>query len=129
MWDIGSAPLTSTQAEATDPSTSALIAAVTGLSNAPYELRLVCGASTLAKFILEQSQSSTLADALETSPTAGHMGRRTFFTQTNASAQYALRFKAESGSIVRLRVTATAGGALGGGTAQAAGTIQLERLS
>jgi len=126
-WDVGSAPISSTQVELANPSTSALVAALTGLSNVPYEARFTLGASTLAKFIIEHSASSTLADDVREA--SGHLGRKTVFTQTNASAQYVWRFKPEANDILRVRVTAVGGGAVGGGTAQVAGMIQLEKLA
>lgn len=119
----GNQPLTSTLASATNPSTTTLVAEVTGLggnAGANYDVRVTVGASTLATWWLEQCQSTALSTtALRQDVNAGQIGRRVIYTATGQSAQYVYRLRAVPGDLVRVRVGAAI-------TAEAAATLQLE---
>jgi hypothetical protein len=122
FYAIGDQVLTSTQGTQSNPTTATLIAQVSGLASQNYEARILCGCSTLAVFHLEQCLSTGLGStALREG--GGYLGRRVLRATVGQTGQYVLRFKGESGDLVRLRV--------GGSTftADADATIQLEPLS
>ena len=102
FYGVGNQPLTSTQGIVNNPSTASILAEVQGLKALNYEARIVCGASTLATFWVEQVNSSALSATVRDS--AGHLGRRTLFATVNQSAQYMLRFRAETDDIVRITI-------------------------
>lgn len=100
FYGIGNQLLTSTQALVNNPSTGSILAEVQGLKSHNYEARVICGASTLATFWVEQVDSSALTANVRAG--ANHLGRRTLFATVNQSAQYMFRFKAEENDIVRI---------------------------
>jgi hypothetical protein len=122
----GNPPRTSTQAEATNPTTSVLLAEIQDLGGPTngngvlYDARVLVGASTLATVWLEQCLSSGLGSTALRSTTA-ELGRRVLYVQVNQTAQYLVRFRATSGDRLRVR--------LGGGiTGTAAATLQVEAV-
>jgi hypothetical protein len=121
----GNPPITSTQGEATNPTTSALLAEVTGLGGETkgggtlYEARVLLGASTLATFWVEQCQSTGLGSTALREGGA-YLGRRILYG-TIQSAQYMVRFRAEPGDRLRVRLQAAV-------TGTAAATLQLEAV-
>ena len=124
----GNPPRTSTQGTFTNPSTSDILAEITGLggeNNRPdvlYEARVIIGTSTLAAVLIEHCLSSGLGStALQTDGTKGQMGSRLVFTQP-LSAQYVLRFRGTTGDRVRVRAAAAI-------TGTAAATLQIEALA
>lgn len=126
FYASGNPPITSTQGEATNPTTSALLAEVTGLGGESkgagtlYEARVIVGCSTLATFWLEQCVSSGLgSSALQEG--GAFLGRRILYG-TIQSAQYMVRFRAASGDRLRLRAAATIAGTV-------AATIQVEAMA
>ena len=125
FYGAGNPPITSTQGEQTNPTTSALLAEVTGLGGETngngtlYEARVIVGASTLATFWVEQCLSSGLgSSALQGG--GAFLGRRVLYG-TIQSAQYMVRFRAASGDRLRVRL----GTAL---TGVAAATLQVEAV-
>lgn len=120
MWyGFGNRAQTSTQAAATNPSTTTILAEITDLTNDRYEARVLLGASTYATFLVEQATSSVLTAIREG---GAALGRRTIYGSINQTGQYMLRFTAESGDRLRVRLA----GAIAAGEASA--TIQLERM-
>ena len=125
FYASGNPPITSTQGEATNPTTSVLLAEVTGLGGETkgagtlYEARVLVGASTLATFWVEQCLSTGLGStALQEG--GAFLGRRVLYG-TIQSAQYMLRFRAVSGDRLRVRVGT-------GLTGVAAATLQVEAV-
>lgn len=107
FYAIGNLPITSTQALAANPTTGTLLAEIEGLQEQVYEARIIAGGSTLAELWIEQCLSTGLGStALRTSAVAGHLGRRVVFTPTQQSAQFIVRFRAETSDRIRARVGA-----------------------
>lgn len=120
MWyGFGNKTITSTQTEKSNPSTTTLIAELSSLAANDYEMRVLVGASTVATFIVEQGPSTDISVLREG---GAYLGRRFVYGTVNQTAQYILRFRAEQGDYVRVRVAA----AIGAGNAAA--TIQLEPM-
>lgn len=110
FYSFGNPPIVSTQAEATNPTTAAILAEIAGLQGGLYEARIVCGASTLATMLIEQCLSTGLGStALRSSGGNGELGQRTVYTPVMQSAQYMLRFKATDGDRIRVRTSALTG--------------------
>ncbi len=125
FYGSGNPPITSTQGEATNPTTSALLAEVTGLGGEAngagkcYVARVIVGCSTLASVWLEQCLSSGLGStALQEG--GAFLGRRILYG-TIQSAQYVVRFRAAPGDRIRLRPAAGISGTV-------AATIQVEAM-
>lgn len=122
----GNPPVTSTQGEATNPTSTVLLAQVTGLGGEGnsggklYEARVIVGASTTAQtFYVEQCLSTGLGStALRTG--GAYLGQRVIYG-TVQSAQYMVRFRAEAGDLVRVRLSTSL-------TGTAAATLQVEAL-
>jgi hypothetical protein len=123
FYGASNPPITSTQGEATNPTTSVLLAELTGLggelngAGSLYEARLLMGASTLATFWVEQCHSTGLGSTALREGDA-YLGRRVLYG-TIQSAQYVLRFRALSGDRLRVRLQAAI-------TGTAAATLQVE---
>ena len=126
FYTHGNPPLQSTQAQATNPTTSVLLAEVQGLGGESngngqlYEARVIIGCSTTTQeFWLEQCLSSGLGStALSTNAHA--LGRLVLYG-TVQSAQYMVRFRGTSGDRLRIRL----GAAL---TGTAAAKLQVEAV-
>ncbi len=117
--------ITSTQALVNNPSTASILAEVQGLAAQNYEARVICGASTLAAFWVEQCLSTGLGSTALQASKSQHLGRRTIFATVNQSAQYMFRFKAEANDLSRVRVRRDGST----WTGDAACTLQLEPMT
>ena len=110
-FSVGTPSVNSTQAPATNPSTSILIAEIdsTQLSNqilkaggANFMVTWIVGGSTLATWQLEAATSTALNAGKATSDCAIYWPT----TPTNQSAQYMTKMRLERGDRLRARVTA-----------------------
>lgn len=113
--DAGNPPQLSTQAAGTDPSTTAILAEITGLSNQNYEVRFLVGASTGAQFVLELALSSGVSST-------SFRDEARVFTASNQTSEYVLTYRAESSDRLRVRVGSSFTGAY-------AAKIQAEALT
>lgn len=113
----GTRAIVSTQAIVSNPSTSSLLAEITGLQARNYVGLVAFGADTVASvFIVEHCLSSGLGStALQSSGNDGQLGRKTFYAPLNQTAEYVLRFTARDGDRIRVRLNA----AIGAGSAAA----------
>ena len=125
FYKHGNPPLNSTQAQATNPTTSVLLAEVVlaGETNSDaqlYEARVIIGCSTTTQeFWVEQCLSTGLGStALRTG--AYELGRMVLYG-TVQSAQYMVRFKGTAGDRVRVRLSAAL-------TGTAAAKVQVEAV-
>lgn len=130
FYSFGNIPLVSTQGEATNPTSTVLLAEITGLGPSSvtpgfelYEGRVIVGASTLAVALVEHCLSSGLgSSALRSSGSAGELGQRVIYTPVMQSGQYMIRLRAFTGDRLRVRLSTTI-------TGTAAATIILEPLT
>ena len=112
----GNPPIWSTASgTGTDPSTTALLAELTGLVDALYEVRFIVGASTSAFWVFEHALSSGVTST-------SFRERTHVFTGTGQSAEYVLTYKAETGDRFRVRVNSSFSGTW-------AADLQAERLT
>lgn len=99
--NFGNPPVWSTASgTGADPSTTALLAEITGLKDALYEVRYIVGASTSAFWVLEHCLSSGVTSTSFREAT--HV-----FTGTGQSAEYVLTYKAETGDRFRVRLNSS----------------------
>lgn len=101
--DWGNSPLKSTQAAASDPSTSALIAEINssnGIGAGLYQVRWAVGASTGALFRLEHALSTSLAST-------GIRDQTMVFTGSNQTSELVFNYKLEAGDRLRVLVNST----------------------
>jgi hypothetical protein len=113
--DAGNPPLLSTQAAGSDPTTSAILAEITGLQNRNYEVRFLVGASTGAVYVLELALSSGVSSTSFRNETR-------VFTASNQTSEYVLSYRAEENDRLRVRVGSSFTGAY-------AAKIQAEALT
>ena len=111
----GNPPLHSTAGLTADPSTTTLVAEITGLVNGNYETRFVVGASTAGVWVLEHALSSGLGSTALRKVT--HV-----FTGSNQSAEFVLTYNAEASDRFRVRMASTF-------TGNAHASIQAELLT
>lgn len=111
----GNPPIHSTAGLVADPSTTTLVAEITGLTDNNYEARFVVGASTAAIWVLEHALSSGVSST--SFRKASHV-----FTGSNQSAEFVLSFKAETSDRFRVRVASSF-------TGSAHATIQAEVIT
>lgn len=111
----GNPPLLSTQAPGTAASTTAILAKITGLQDANYEVRWAVGGSSNLAWALELATSTTVG--------SGTIRDVTFvFTGTNLTPEYIFAYKAEAGDCFRVHVISSVA------ALSAAAKIQAERL-
>lgn len=96
----GNPPIQSTQAAASNPSTSTLLAELSSLAEGLYEVRWCVGASTGALFRLEHALSTSLAST-------GIRDQTMVFTGSNQSAEYVFGYRVETGDRLRVLVNSS----------------------